>query len=122
MKKALVLCNERVMAIWIFARYKSHQSLVLVLWALSWHRFCVEDVGRGSKYMLGRHYPPTRKHPLSSPFGRGWGSSIAVILFYFLWWILAICEKCFERRIPQILFIFKSPKIATILPIVWKCT
>jgi hypothetical protein len=42
-----------------------------------------------------------------------------MIFFFFLWWILAICEKCFGKRIPQIYLFFKSPKIATILPIIF---
>ncbi len=118
-KKALVLCNECVMAICIFVCYETRRSLVLVWWVLSWHRFyvnlrmCEEEVNICS----GTTTP--WKRPLSSPFGRGWGSSIGMIFFFFLWWILAICEKCFGKRIPQIYLFFKSPKIATILPIIF---
>lgn len=77
-KKALVLCNERVMAICIFACYESRHSLILVWWVLLWHRFYVnlrmweEEVN----ICLGATTP--WKRPLSSPFGRGWGSSQAV--------------------------------------------
>jgi hypothetical protein len=34
---------------------------------------------------------------------------------FFWWWILAICEKCFGRRIPQIYLFLKSTKIANFI-------
>jgi hypothetical protein len=55
---------------------------------------------------------------LSSPFGRGWGSSLAVIFFFFGGEFSQFVKNVLEKEYPQNLFYFKSPKIAKILPIV----
>jgi hypothetical protein len=60
------------------------------------------------------------KHLLSSPFGKGWGSSLVVIiiLFYFGGEFLQFVKKKLEKESPKFIYFLKSPKIATMLSIV----
>jgi hypothetical protein len=87
-KKALVLCNGRVMAIWIFACYESRHSLVLLWWVLLRHRFYNNSrmwEGEVNNICSGATTPHTEASLVKSIW-KGLGGFLPTSDFLFFWW------------------------------------
>jgi len=70
----------------------------------------------GSKYMLGCHYPTEAS--LVKSIWKGLGFLPSSDFLFFGGEFSQFVKNVLEKESPQILFYFKSPKFAKILPIV----